>query len=190
MVDLGDVTLAVLAGGAGRRMGGPKAWLKYQNEPILARLHRRLGWPGPTLLISSPGREHPPGCERFTAEACDAVAEQGPLRGIYTAAIAATTDLIVAVPVDMPQLRQEPLARLVEALQSSIDTQAACYQVGESSKPLPVVFQKNLQDGLKRRIDQSDLSVNRWLRAIGARYIEAHDIDDCFWKNLNEPGDW
>src|SRR4051794_29684613 len=86
------ITLAILAGGAGSRMGGPKSNLTLHGRPILDYLLDRFSWPGPTLLITSPGREHPPGHTRFSAEAVDPVPDQGPLRGILTALQHATTD--------------------------------------------------------------------------------------------------
>ena len=62
-----SVTLAVLAGGEGSRMGLPKAELAIQDKPLLTFLLDRLKWPGPTLLVTAPGREHPPGFEQIPA---------------------------------------------------------------------------------------------------------------------------
>jgi molybdopterin-guanine dinucleotide biosynthesis protein A len=76
--DCAHTTLAVLAGGEGRRMGGPKGVLALDGRPILERLLDRLDWPGPTLLVTAPGREHPPGWRRFTNEVTDPVAGEGP----------------------------------------------------------------------------------------------------------------
>jgi hypothetical protein len=66
-------TLAVVAGGEGRRMGRPKGHLTLDGRPIPERLMNRLAWAGPTLLVTAPGREHPPGCRLFTKEATDPV---------------------------------------------------------------------------------------------------------------------
>jgi molybdopterin-guanine dinucleotide biosynthesis protein A len=54
-------TLAVLAGGEGRRMGLPKGDLALDGRPILKRLLDRLVWLVSTLLVTAPGREHPTG---------------------------------------------------------------------------------------------------------------------------------
>src|SRR2546430_17661938 len=78
-------TLALLAGGAGTRMGKPKAWLEFNGKPILEHLLDRWRWPGETILITSPSRENPPGSLRFNREIIDAVPDQGPLRGMLTA---------------------------------------------------------------------------------------------------------
>src|SRR5271163_3705700 len=112
-------TLAVLAGGEGRRMGGPKGSLSLDSRPILERLLDRLAWPGPTLLVTAPGRNHPPGWRRFTNEATDPVAGEGPLRGILTALENASTNEVVVLPVDMPNITRAPLAWLAARLQEN-----------------------------------------------------------------------
>ncbi|HEX4797271.1 MAG TPA: molybdenum cofactor guanylyltransferase [Humisphaera sp.] len=108
-------TLAVLAGGEGSRMGMPKGLLSIHGEPILAYLLRQIAWPGPTMLVSAPGREHPPGCDKFSVEVTDPQA-QGPLRGILTALENLTTPLAVVLTVDMPGVRIEHVRWLIERL--------------------------------------------------------------------------
>src|SRR5438552_17571218 len=89
MADSTDIlrqcTRAILAGGEGSRMGKPKALLEINGRPILAYLLEQFAWPGPTLLVTAPGREKPPGHELFSREVVDPVAGEGPLRGILTA---------------------------------------------------------------------------------------------------------
>ncbi|MGA2229554.1 MAG: NTP transferase domain-containing protein, partial [Tepidisphaeraceae bacterium] len=70
-IDLSQVTLAILAGGEGRRMGKPKAELRIDGVPILQYLLQSLQWPGPTLLVTAPSRERPPGSDTFDREAVD-----------------------------------------------------------------------------------------------------------------------
>src|SRR5439155_7528658 len=110
------VTLAILAGGEGSRMGKPKAELLLGGKPILEFLLDRFAWGGPTMLVTAPRREHPPGWERFTLEAVDPVADLGPLRGVLTALNNATTKLVVMTTVDMPGVRQSQLVWLIEQI--------------------------------------------------------------------------
>src|SRR5688500_10566664 len=113
MPDLRDVTLALLAGGEASRMGRPKGELKIAGRPVLAYLLDTFAWPGPTLLITAPGREHPPGWRRFTGECVDPLPAHGPLRGVLTALEHATTELLAVAAVDMPAVRAAHLAWLV-----------------------------------------------------------------------------
>ena len=80
-----NTTLVVLAGGEGKRMGFAKSHLVLDGTPVLLRLLDQLAWPGPTLLVTARGREHPPGWKRFDRELTDCVDGEGPLRAIQTA---------------------------------------------------------------------------------------------------------
>ena len=53
----------VLAGGEGRRLGGPKAWLEWQEMPLLLHLLGRLGGLAdrPPLVAAGRGMELPAG---------------------------------------------------------------------------------------------------------------------------------
>ena len=103
-------------------MGLPKGTLRVHGRPILEYLLERLNWPGPKWLITAPGREHPPGCERFDREISDPVAGLGPLRGILTGLEELTRDWLLVATVDMPGIRREHLEWLVE--QSRLRTAA------------------------------------------------------------------
>jgi molybdopterin-guanine dinucleotide biosynthesis protein A len=116
MNDLSKVTLAVLAGGAGSRMGRPKGELTIGGTPILRWLLERWRWGGPTLLVTAPGRERPPGCEAFDREVSDAVAGAGPLRGLATALSAARTPMLVVATCDMPRVEERQFRWLAAAL--------------------------------------------------------------------------
>src|SRR5688572_7399 len=108
-----DLTLAVLAGGEGSRMSRAKSLLHVNDRPILEHLLERFAWPGPTLLVTAPGRERPPGVGRFTREFADPIAGQGPLRGILTALENAMTSRVAFAAVDMPLVERHHLDDLV-----------------------------------------------------------------------------
>src|SRR5438477_622200 len=116
MIESNPVTLAILAGGAGTRMGMPKSALKISGTPILQYLIERFDWLGPSLLVSGPGNERPTGCELFDREVTDPVAGEGPLRGMLTALQNASTELVAMVSVDMPAITREMLQCLIEVV--------------------------------------------------------------------------
>src|SRR3954453_11465685 len=117
-----DVTLCILAGGEGRRMGRPKAELLIHGKQILQHLLEQMAWDGPTLLVTAPGREHPPGWERFDREVVDPVAGLGPLRGVLTALEQAATAIIVLTTVDMPAIPISQLDLTIDHLRSHGDS--------------------------------------------------------------------
>src|SRR5690348_11805056 len=112
--DRGDVALAVLAGGAGSRMGAPKQGLRISGEPILSRLVRRAAWAGPTVLVLGVGGEAREGAEMFGVVARDGAAGEGPVRGVLTAIEACGARGVVVVPVDMPTIGARELGWVAE----------------------------------------------------------------------------
>lgn len=189
-----DITLAVLAGGEGSRMGRPKGLLRLGGRPILSRLHERLAWTGPTLLVTAPGREHPPGCDAFTREVVDPVAGLGPLRGVLTALENATTRLVLIATVDMPALTPQQLVFLVESaervpaalglfLRRPVDGQAQL-------EPFPSAFRLAAAPVLADQLAHDRRAVHRLAHDPRFQTIDApsHWRDDI-WTNLNEPAE-
>ncbi|HWC06282.1 MAG TPA: molybdenum cofactor guanylyltransferase [Gemmatimonadota bacterium] len=89
----------VLAGGEGRRLGGPKAWLEWRGTPLLLHVVRRLAGLAdrPPLVAAGHGMELPPGpYDRVE----DIVRGAGPLGGLaagLSAVEKTAPDALVAV---------------------------------------------------------------------------------------------
>jgi molybdopterin-guanine dinucleotide biosynthesis protein A len=190
---LSDVTLAVLAGGEGSRMGMPKGSLRIGNQSILEYLIDRLSWPGPTAVITAPGREHPPGYQRFSHEYVDPTAGMGPLRGVLTALEHANTEWIVVLTVDMPGVRREQIAELLGSI--SADALGAMFARQSESgeriiEPFPLIIQTRAARILWQRLERGALSVVKLLEEpqFNLRQAPAEWKNDL-WINLNRPED-
>jgi molybdopterin-guanine dinucleotide biosynthesis protein A len=187
-----SVTLAILAGGKGVRMGMPKSHLLFEGRPILHYLLERFHWSGGTLLVTGIGNEHPAGWEKFDAEATDAVADQGPLRGILTALDNATTDLVALVTVDMPAAGREMVEYLIEKVAADPRAMGAMYERqdgGRRIEPFPCVLRRSLRDVVARRIALERRSV-QGLSEEGIQLVSPKACWDAgMWRNLNSPGD-
>jgi molybdopterin-guanine dinucleotide biosynthesis protein A len=182
----GTPTLAILAGGEGSRMGKPKGELVIDGRPIIQYLLDRFAWDGPTLLVTAPGREHPPGWERFTREVVDPVSGQGPLRGVLTALENATTDRVVVTTIDMPGLRGSRLRWIVEQSRASV----TMTRHGDQIEPFPSVYHTSAAAMIRAELDAGRLSVQALSRQAAAHVLEApQDWDDSVWMNLNRPQD-
>src|SRR4051794_30830823 len=111
-----DATLCILAGGEARRMGHPKGEILIGGVPILEHLLKQILWSGPTMLVTAPGREHPPAWNRFDCEVVDPVSGQGPLRGLLTALQNIGTEICVLLSVDMPLIERGQLRWLMSTM--------------------------------------------------------------------------
>lgn len=213
MPDPNHPTLALLAGGRGTRMGLPKSHLTIASVPILRHLFDNWAWPGPTLLITAPGVEHPPGHDLFTAEIIDPVEGQGPLRGVHTALTHATTDLVIVATVDMPKVARAHLDHLAASITSfsnapalflhppfSRDPQGERQRSPQASAPPPdnpffepfpcAVRRTLLLPIIAARLARNDLSVRALATEPGVITRPApRDWPADTWANWNRPED-
>jgi molybdopterin-guanine dinucleotide biosynthesis protein A len=188
--EMKDTTLAILAGGEGSRMGRPKADLRIAGRPILFELLERFQWSGATLLVTAPGRERPPGHDRFDCEAVDPVAGLGPLRGILTALEHAKTPNTIVVTVDMPNVCPTQFQFLRERLAELFDAEGVMISRGAAIEPFPSIFRVSAAPLIAARIQTKQLSVQRLVAdpsflAVTAPPGWGEDV----WTNLNRPED-
>ena len=185
-----NVTLAILAGGEGSRMGAPKGELRIGGEPILAYVLRQIAWVGPTMLVTAPGRERPAGHEAFDREVVDPVAGLGPLRGVLTALENATTPVAVVATVDMPAVRREQLRWLIAQLDERPDAQGVMIRRGEQTEPFPSVFRIGAKEVIARELRDDRRAVHALCRYAEFVAIDApREWDERVWTNLNRPED-
>jgi molybdopterin-guanine dinucleotide biosynthesis protein A len=189
-----EVTLAILAGGQGTRMGFPKQQLQISNRPILQYLIERFAWAGPTLLITAADGPHPPGADSFDAVAADAVPNQGPLRGVLTALQHATTSAVVINIVDMPAVEPGQLNWLIDRLMARADLAGLMLQRTVAGKiqiePFPFACRKRIAPCIAQRLEQGRRSLHSLLDS--AEFAVEHTPEHwpiTTWTNLNFPED-
>jgi molybdopterin-guanine dinucleotide biosynthesis protein A len=187
---LKDVTLAVLAGGTGSRMGRPKGELTVRGVPILPYLLEQFAWPGPTLLVTAPGRERPPGWERFNREAVDAVEGEGPLRGVLTAIDHAASSIVVVVTVDMPGIKMPQVYWLLRQLQ--VGTSGVMMtRANQRIEPFPLAVRRTAASMVADALQRGERSVWRLSLAAGFSLVDApSEWPLSTWINLNSPADY
>ncbi len=171
-------------------MGGPKGELRVGGIPILACLIDRFQWSGPTLLVTAPGRERPPGCERFDREVTDSTAGEGPLRGVLTALAATDTDVLVVTTCDMPRVEARQLAWLVDALVQRPGASLLMPSHDGQLEPFPLALRRTALPLLSEHFDRGGRAMQS-IRAIpGAVEVRAPgEWSDDIWTNLNTPAD-
>jgi molybdopterin-guanine dinucleotide biosynthesis protein A len=186
-MDLAQVTLAILAGGRGSRMGGPKSHLRIGGRAILEWLLEQFDWPGPTMLVTAPACRNPPGARRFEVEVVDPTDDEGPLRGIHTALASATTDIVLITPVDMPRIGREQLAWLADQLGEA--SGVMCERSGEI-EPMPCALRRGLRGRIESMLKEHRRSVHGLSREPDVRVVAAPTLwGEGVWMNLNTPQD-
>ena len=190
MISHSDITLAVLAGGQGSRMGKAKGEIRIDGRPILECLLGKLHWPGPTMLVTAPGREHPPKYELFDVEVIDAVAGEGPLRGLLTALENLTTPLLAVTTVDMLGVGRAQLIWLAEQLQSRQGALGMMCRRNAQVEPFPSAYRAEATNTVRSRLTSGRASVFGLSEQLGFETVNAPgNWDDAVWINLNSPAD-
>ena len=153
------LTGILLAGGASTRFGAPKELAEYEGETLADRALRLLGEACDERLVVGHGGLADPGT--------------GPVAAIAVGLRAASHDVAVVIPVDMPLLTPRALRLLADACR-----EAAVAQAG----PLPCA--------LARRTLRAFETGERRLRTVLDGLDTAHiELDPSFLANVNEPAD-
>jgi molybdenum cofactor guanylyltransferase len=185
------ITLAVLAGGEGRRMGAPKDLLLAHGKPALAALLERINWKGSTVLVAPHGERTPPGHEVFDTVVRDAMPGQGPLRGILSALSAGVGEgEVIVIPVDMPGLEREHLEWIGQQLAGRRSALGMMLKRGARIEPFPCAFRIAAAGVIQRRLDAGQLAVHALADETDVEVVSPPpEWSESVWRNVNEPGE-
>ena len=170
-------------------MGRPKETLLLGGRPVLTALLDRWGWQGPTLLVTSPSRPAPPDADRFDRRASDPVENRGPLQGVLVAVSEATTDLVIVMTVDMPNIGRLHVQPLIDEARGA-NVVGVCYRRRERIEPFPLLIDRSTKTMLKLRLDAGARSVHALATEDRFSVLEAkREWDEDVFENLNTPED-
>jgi len=183
--DATGITAAILAGGAGMRVGGRDKGLEMlAGEPLIAHVINSLQRQAESLLICV--NRNPARYAEFAPVCADAMPDfRGPLAGILAALTACSTQWLLTVPVDCPR----PPADLARRLWSAVGAaSAAVVDVDARREPLFALYRRELAGSAQAAL-QRDLPVWRWQDDMGAVAVDFSDARAGF-VNLNAPEDF
>ena len=185
-----DVTLAVVAGGQGRRLSGvPKGLLRIGEGTVLDRLLALAPLFAEVVLVANAPEPY----ARFGLRTVpDAVPGKGAPGGVHAALASARTEWVLAVACDMPFVSPEAVRVLLEARTPEWD--AVCFTVGGRMEPLLAVYRARLAAPWGERLRQGDPSLRELLSQGRARLLpeQALRVVDAEMRslvNVNTPED-
>lgn len=176
-----SVTLGILAGGQGSRLGGrDKAWLERDGVPLVLALVEPLAAAFDAVLVSANRHE-----ERYLAHGLrvvhDRVPDAGPLAGLEALAAACRTPWLLTLPVDL--LHVPPM--LVDALGAS--AAGSWLQDDDGAQPLVALWPVDaLRTAAAAALAGRDSAVHALQARLGMRGIALGGVRV---GNLNTPDD-
>lgn len=180
-----QLSVVVLAGGEGRRMGGQdKGLIPYRGRPMIEHVLGNIPDDVARILISANRNLDTYG--RYAQVVRDAgPGYAGPLAGILAAMENVQTPYLMVLPCDTPKLPQDLLTRLHAAMvKEDADVAIACSD--ERCHYVIVMLKTTLQQKLRDYLAGDQHRVGQWLRS--QRFTEVYfDADDGNFGNLNDP---
>lgn len=186
MLNLHPITAILLAGGAGKRMGGEdKGLLQLKQKPLIEWVLTRIS-PHVDEIIISANRN----VERYQRFGYPVVQDKtqgyaGPLAGIARGLLDAQHDLILAVPCDTPFLPDDLIARLYGALHSA-DFDLAIPVVAGVGQHAIALMQRRVGASLAVFLAQGGHAVHQWQAGLKCAEVDFSDAAP-FFVNLNQP---
>lgn len=183
-------TAVILAGGASRRFGAPKALADWGGKPMVAAVARALAPAvGETLVVAKDAD-----ALRFLEDegvrlVPDLFAERHALGGLYTGLLQARAEFCFVCACDMPLVRAEAVARLWRL---SADRQAVVPIWRGEPQPLCALVRRDAAPALRRRINRGRFGLTPAFAALDTRFVPAEEIDPTgrSFRDLDTPAEY
>lgn len=179
----GTLDVVVLAGGAGRRMGGDKARLVLDGQRLVDRVATRMAMVADHVMVASGPRSL--GRDDEVADAPDVA---GPLAGVLAALRISSARMLAVVPVDAPGTDPALVVRLADWCAGQ-GRAAAVAVTGERVQALHAVVAVAARDAVEARVADGERSPRGLLA-----WLDAARLGVDGWTDLDPAGafadDW
>ena len=179
-----EATLLVLAGGASRRMGRPKAWLEVGETILLRWVADRLAPDFAEVLVSfaEPEQLEQPVPYRVVF---DRKLAAGPMAGIEAGLAAARLDPVFVIACDMPYVTRG-VATLAVAAARTCD--AAVPRIGGRPEPVCAAYRKSALPIITESLNAGNRRAADVLASLDVTWLE--DVSGEVVRSLNTPDDY
>lgn len=179
----------LLAGGASRRFGSPKAFANVEGKPFYKHSIETLQAIADTILIIT--NEHLEAKFENLKETTLMKDEEkykgkGPLAGMYTAMQATKAEWYALIPVDVPFVKPEVYHTLLEQREPNIE---AIIPVSNGRlQPLIALYHHSLTVRIKELLDTDQLAMRALIDISKVKYVSF--TDDAAFININWQEDY
>lgn len=167
MIELGNISIYILAGGKSQRMGQEKGLVNYKGKSMIQYIidiAKRLN-PEVIKIVSSNDDYSKFGFELIQ----DKLTDCGPAGGIHAALTNSNTELNLILPCDTPELRLEFLMELLSRHQSGVVT---IPKAGGQLHHIIGIYEKKHLQSIQECIQLDDLKMSIVTRKIGLNIVD------------------
>jgi len=181
---INKVTVAVLAGGQGRRFGGQdKGLVSVSGQPLIAHILSQLTTETANIVINANRN-----IEQYTRYGYPVIEDtmpdyQGPLAGFASVMTQTGTEFVLTVPCDAPVVPQGYVARMLQCQQ---ETQAEIVVAtdGQRLQPVYALVSTRLLPSLQAFLARGERKIDRWYAEHIMATADFSDTPTAF-HNLN-----
>lgn len=182
---------AILAGGAGTRMGRDKGSVPWRGVPLAERVARALGaCVARVRVVVRPGAPLPVDLERIE----DRRELRAPIVGVEAALEACEASAVLVAACDMPELDPRVLLALLALVPTEGGADVVAPQTARGPEPLLAVYRPRILPEVRARIERGDPALHALLAAVDTLYVpemelRALDPELASLRNANRPAD-
>ena len=184
----------VLCGGESRRMGSPKAWLRFGEETLLQRVVRVLaGTLDPVLVVAAQGQRLP-GLPDNVGVIRDRLPGRGPLEAMATGleAISRHADAAFVCGCDAPFLRPDFVRRLARL---ACEADITMPYVDGRLHPLAAIYRVSVLPPIQDMLDTGAFRLTMLAERCDCRRLSAPELRGVdpeldSLRNINTPEEY
>ena len=177
------ITIVILAGGLGTRIGGAKGLQPLRGRKLIDWVLDSVSCQSEEVLINANGVH-----DDYLYFGYPVIADQtpnfpGPLAGLQSALRLASHDWVASVPCDTPFLPDDLIARLYKAVSTTTTVEASVAVVAGKRQPTIALYHKSVLPKLDAYLNSGERKVNSWLETL--QLNEAVLDDAIAFTNIN-----
>jgi len=185
---LEDITVVILAGGKGRRMGGyDKGLVMYKNYSLVQHVIDAISKQTRKIVINANRN-----LDKYASFGYPVVKDtlddfQGPLAGFLACMSVLKTDYILTLPCDGPLVSDNYLDNMLQALNETC-ADIAVASDGQRIQPVYALIPLRLKQSLIQFMGEGGRKINLWYQQHEVTQVE-FSTGENFFTNINSPED-
>lgn len=177
-----NITIAILAGGKGSRLGGvDKGLLELHATPLIEHLINRIKQQNPNIIISANRNLERYRQFGFPVYSDDIDDYAGPLAGILKALKNCPTEWLMTLPADSPFIPSDLTIRLASKIEAHKIVMA---HDGKRLQPTFSLIHQSLITSLEQFLQQGERKAQRWMQQQPHTIVDFSDKANAF-ININ-----